>query len=299
MRVATTVLWLVFASFICVSAQSPARRPTTPPVWHPRLEQFSPAGTIQTEFGSPLSEAGYRKLLAAMPWRPASERTDYYFDLYDGRQFMLRTGGMPLKVRVKVKKQSPQWQVSRFVAKDQITVGALGIYVHTTESWEAPLEINRAAALLAASDDFAARLPAGGATLRAAADKVEAAWQALRGEKPLPGLMVIDRIAAGHAYRFYPRKVTPAKVRVSTTLPGLASPAVTLMLGTEPEVDADGNRVLTYGLEAEADGPVSRRQARDIAIAIGRFMQRAGLAASDQQEVVSLSNDYALRQLAR
>jgi len=251
------------------------------------------------EFGSPLSEAGYRKLLAAVQWGAPSVRTDYYFDVYDGHQFLLRSGDAPLKVRVKVKKQNPQWQVSRFVAKDQVMVGALNIYMHTTESWEGPLENGRAVALLAASDDFASRLPAGGASLRAAADKVEAAWQTLRGEAPLPGLMVIDRILAGHAYRFYPRKVTPAKARVSTTLAGFTTPAVTLMLGSEPEVDADGNQVLTYGLEAEADRPVTRAQARGIAIAIGHLMQRAGLAAHDQQEVTSLSNDYTLRQLGR
>jgi hypothetical protein len=277
----------------------PLRRPTTPPVWHPKLEQFTPAGTIQTEFGSPLSEAGYRKLLAALPWRAPSERTDYYFDIYDGRQFLLRTGDTPLKVRVKVKKQNPQWQVSRFVDKDAVMVGALGVYVHTTESWEGPLEGRRAAALLTASDDFVSRLPVGGAPLRAAADRVEAAWQTLRGETPLAGLMVIERILAGHAYRFYPRKVTPAKVRMSSRLPGFKSPAVTLTLGTEPEVDANGNQVLTYGLEAEADEPVTRKQSRRIAIAIGRLMQRAGLTAGDQQEVASLSNDYTLRQLGR
>ncbi|HUQ87505.1 MAG TPA: hypothetical protein VM096_08110, partial [Vicinamibacterales bacterium] len=213
--------------------------------------------------------------------------------------FLLRTGDMPLKVRVKVKNQKPQWQVSRFVDKDEVMVDALNIYVHTTESWDGPLESGRAAPLLAASDDFASKLPAGGGTLRAAADRADAAWQALRRETQLPGLMVIDSILAGHSYRFYPRKVTPAKVRVSTALPGITTPAVTLMLGTEPEVDAYGNRVLTYGLEAEADAPVTLAQSRDIAIAIGRFMQGAGLTARDQQEVASLSNDYTLRQLAR
>jgi hypothetical protein len=299
MKAAVSTLWLLFALCSWVDAQSPAKRPTTPPVWHPKLEQFTPAGTIQTEFGSPLSEAGYRKLLAALPWRASSERTDYYFDVYDGRQFLLRTGDMPLKVRVKVKKQNFQWQVSRFVSKDQVMVGALGIYVHTTESWEGPLELRRAAPLLAASDDFVSRLPAGGATLRAAADRVEAAWQTLREETPLPGLMVIDRVLTGHAYRFYPRKVTPAKVRVSSTLPGFTTAAVTLMLGSEPEVDANGNQVLTYGLEAEADGPVTGAETRGIAIAIGRLLQRAGFAARDQQEVASLSNDYTLRQLGR
>ena len=298
MKAAFATLWLLFASFSWVSAQSPARRPITPPVWHPKLEQFTPAGMIQTEFGSPLSEAGYRKLLA-LPWGGASERTDYYFDVYDGHQFLLRTGGTPLKVRVKVKKQNPQWQVSRFVAKDQVIVGALGIYVHTTESWEGPIESGRATALLAASDDFTSKLPAGGATLRAAGARVEAAWQTLRGETALPGLMVIDRILAGHPYRFYPRKVTHPKVRMRTALPGFKTPAVTIMLGSEPEVDGDGNRVLTYGLEAEADGPVTRAQTRGIAIAIGRLMQRAGLTARDQQEVASLSNDYTLRQLGR
>ena len=47
---------------------------------------------------------------------------------------------------------------------------------------------------------------------REAADAVEAAWRRLRAHTPLPGLMVIDRTLAGHDYRFYPRKVTPATI---------------------------------------------------------------------------------------
>ena len=39
----------------------PARKPTTPEVWPPRLQAFTPAGTQQTEFGSALSKDGYRQ----------------------------------------------------------------------------------------------------------------------------------------------------------------------------------------------------------------------------------------------
>lgn len=279
--------------------QGAAKRPTTPEVWHPKLEQFTPAGTVQIEFGSALSESGYRKLRAALPWAAHSDRADYYYDAYDGRQFLLRTGGTPLKVRIKLKKQKPQWQVSRFVDKDRVAVGPLGVYVHTTESWDGQLTHRQATDILAASDDFAARLAAGGSPLRAAADRVEAAWQKLRAESPPPGLVVIDHTLAGHPYRFYPRKVTPSKVRLSAMLPGFSSPGVTLMLGTEPEVDGNGKTVLTYGLEAEPDGPVTPAQTRAIALAIGRLMQRAGLTPRDQQEVASSSNEYTLRQLSR
>src|SRR4051794_5355023 len=83
-----------------LNAQTPAHQATerprvTPEVWHPAVEHFSPAGEIQTEFGSALSETGYRKLLVALPWAAPSQRADYYFDAYDGHQFLLRTGGVP------------------------------------------------------------------------------------------------------------------------------------------------------------------------------------------------------------
>jgi hypothetical protein len=304
MRVRAGALCVLCSCIIQLQAQShtppAAARRTTPDVWHPRLEHFTPAGLIQTEFGSALSESGYRKLLAAVAWRASpSERADYYFDAYDGREFLLRTGVMPLKVRIKLKKQEPQWQVSRFVAKDRVAVGAISVKVHTTESWEGRLAHRDAAPLIAASDDFVARLDSGGVPLREAADRVEAAWQALRTRRPPPGLVVIDHLLAGHTYHFYPRKVTPAKARLSALLPGFAAPAVTLMLGTEPEVDAEGHAIFTYELEAEADGPVTPAQARAIAVAIGRLMQRAGVTPQDQLEVVSSSNEYTLRQLAR
>ena len=303
MRVAVGALCLLLISATQLIGQPPvqsqARRRTTPEVWHPRLEQFTPAGTVQTEFGSSLSEAGYRKLRAALPWTPRAERTDYYFDAYDKGEFLLRTGGIPLKVRIKVKNQQPEWQVSRFVAKDRVMVGALSIKMHTTESWEGRLPAPEASALLAASDDFVLRLAAGGPPLRAAADQVEAVWQRLRAEAPPPGLTVIDHTLAGHAYRFYPRKVTPGKIRLSATLPGFTAPFVTLTLGSEPELDANGRPIVAYELEAEPAGPVTPAQARAIAVAIGRLMQRSGLTARDQQEVLSLSNEYTLRQLRR
>ena len=100
-------------------------------------------------------------------------------------------------------------------------------------------------------------------------------------------------------YRSYPRKVTPGKTRFIAMLPGVTAPTVTFMLGSEPEVNANGNQVLTYELEAEPDGPVTVAQARAIAIGIGRLMHRAGLTARDQQEVSSLSNEHTLRQLER
>lgn len=303
-RVTSGLLCLLSACAIQLGAQATptpgaARHRTTPEIWHPKLERFTPAGTEQTEFGSALSEAGYRKLRAALAWTEGSERADYYLDAYDGRQFLLRTAAVPLKVRIKVKKDRFQWQVSRFVDKDVVVAGALRVYVHITESWEGRVAGPNATAILAACDDFVPLLVSGGPALRAAGDRVDAAWQKLRAESPLPGVMVIDHTLSGHSYRFYPRKVTPDKARLSAALPGFTKPAVTLMLGTEPEVDANGRVVLTYGLEAEADRPVTPVEARRIALAIGRFMQRAGLTPSDQQEVESMSNEFTLRQLQR
>lgn len=302
MRIVATLSVLCLAA-LHVDAQSPApgavHRPTTPAVWHPQLEHIGPAGTIQIEFGSALSESGFAKLRAALPWTSPSERTDYYFDAYDGRQFLLRTGGNPLKVRIKAKKQKTEWQVSRFVAKDQISVNALSIKVHTTESWQAPLDSAQFAALVSASNDFTTRLSSGGVALRAAADAVEAAWQKLRSGGPLPGVMLLDHTLAGRPYHFYPRKVTTEKTRFTAKLPGVSNPTVSLTLGSEPEFDEEGRRVLTYELEAEPDGPTTKKQVRAIAREIGRMMHRAGLTPLDQQEVVSLSNEYTLRQLAR
>ena len=300
MRIPAAALCVLLAcvGIVQPAAQSAPKARTTPEVWHPRLESFTPAGALQIEFGSALNASGYRKLRDALAWTTPSDRTDYYFDAYDGREFLLRTGGAPLKVRIKIKNGSPQWQVSRFVAKDRVQVGALGVYVHTTESWDGALEGPRVSDLLAATDDFAARLAAGGAPLRAAADAVETAWRQLRAEMPPPGLMVIDRTLKGHTYRFYPRKVTPAKTRLRAPLPGVDA-HVTLMLGSEPEVDAAGRTVETFGLEAEAADPLTTAETRAIAVAIGRLMQHAGVAGRDQQEVPSESNTYTLRQLAR
>src|SRR5439155_18573449 len=59
------VVCCVWACVGELRAQAPAHGVTkpraTPEVWHPQLEHFTPAGTIQTEFGSALSDEGYRK----------------------------------------------------------------------------------------------------------------------------------------------------------------------------------------------------------------------------------------------
>src|SRR5436305_14632721 len=145
------------------TAQSAAKTPTTPDVWHPRLESFTPAGALQVEFGSALNASGYRKLRDALAWTTPSDRTDYYFDAYDGREFLLRTGGAPLKVRIKIKNGSPQWQGPRSVAQERLQVGGLGVYVHAMARSQVELAGSLGADRLSASDYCLARLAAGGA----------------------------------------------------------------------------------------------------------------------------------------
>lgn len=278
-------------------AAAPAKM--TPEVWHPTLVQFKPAGEIGTEFGSGLSDAGFRKLRAALKWEEGKTRTDYYFDGFDGTQFLLKNDAMPVKVRVKQKKKGPEWQVSRFVSKDRVQVGGLSVKVHTTESWSGKLKGGEADAFMAATRAFFEQLDAGGAKLRTAGDRVDASFRALKAGGALEGAMVLDHHLGKRRFKLYPTKQTPNKARLEAELPGFDGPKVILQLGTETERDPQGRTIVVHELEAEPEAPLTAAQARKAAEAVGRLMVKAGLTAADQEAPVTRSWAYTTAQLKR
>ncbi len=282
-----------------VAAPVVAATKMTPEVWHPKLVTFKPAGEIGTEFGSGLSEAGFRKLRAALTWEEGKTRTDYYFDGFDGAQFLLKNDAMPLKVRVKMKKKGPEWQVSRFVSKERVQVGGLSVKVHTTESWSGKLRGPQADALMAATEGFFGQLDTGGAKLRAAGGKVDAAFRALKAADELPGAMALDHHLGKRHFKLYPTKHTPNKTRLEAELPGFKGPKVTLQLGTETERDPQGRQIVVHELEAEPEESLTAVQTRQVAEAVGRLMLKAGLVAKDQEAPVTRSWAYTTAQLKR
>lgn len=290
-----TMLLLAAAPLLMAAAT----KKMTPEVWHPTLVQFSPAGEIGVEFGSGLSEAGFRKLRKALAWEAGKTRTDYYFDGFGGGQFLLKNDALPLKVRIKMKKKAPEWQVSRFVSKDRVQVGGLSIKVHTTESWSGKLKGGKADGLIAATGKFFGVLDAGGGKLRAAGDEVDAAFRQLKARGELPGLMVLDHHLGKRAYKLYPTKHTPDKTRLEATLPGFDGPEVTLQLGSETERDPQGRKLVVHELEAEPSAPLTPAQTKNAAEAVGRLMLGAGLTAKDQEAPVTRSWAYTTSQLKR
>jgi hypothetical protein len=247
--------------------------------YHPQLTPYLPAGARAVEFGSALGDSGYAKLKAALPWKQGPVRADYYFDAWDGQRFLLKQGQGSLKVRIKLKAGHPHWQISRYVSRDRLAVDALGVKIHVTETWEGRIKARMA--ILAAADAFFDRLAAGGPPLREAADRVDATYRDLRAHAALPGLNVLDGYLKGKTYKFYPTRFSPAKSRLTATLPGFAGPPVKLMLDTAPEADANGKTVILHELEAEADAPLTEAQALEAAKAIGKLMEQAGLTPKD------------------
>ena len=271
----------------------------TPEVWHPKLVAFTPAGEVGTEFGSGLSDAGFQKLRKALEWEEGKTRTDYYYDGFDGTQFLLKNDAMPVKVRVKQKKKGPEWQVSRFVSKDRVQVGGLSIKVHTTESWSGKLKGAEADAFMAATTGFFGQLDVGGAKLRQAGDKVDVAFRALKAAGEVEGAMVLDHHLAKRKYKLYPTKRTPNKTRLEADLPGFKGPKVVLQLGTETERDPQGRSIVVHELEAEPESPLTAAQTKQAAEAVGRLMLKAGLTAKDQEAPVTRSWAYTTAQLKR
>src|SRR5205085_2328716 len=102
--------------------------------------------------------------------------------------------------------------------------------------------------------------------LKAAADQVDAEWRKLRARQALPGLHVMDGYLAAQAYRFTPLRRSSAKSRLVAWLPGHP---IKLLLGSAPEIDAQGKPVLLHELEAEPATKLSDAQAQKAAKAIG------------------------------
>ena len=124
-------------------------------------------------------------------------------------------------------------------------------------------------------------------------------WLKLRSSDRLPGLPALDHYLGPRHYSLYPTKQTLNKARVTAVLAGFKGPEVTLMLGREPERNAKGETVFAYELEAEAAGPLTPVQTRQVATLIGQLLAKAGVTRADQQAAVTRSWAYTTQQLSR
>lgn len=284
---------------VALSAAPALAERRAPAPYHPTLKPYDPPGERALELGSALSTAGYEKLRKAATWTAGKPRTDYYFDGFDGRGFVIKKSGVDLKCRVKRKAKGPYWQISRFTSKDRVKVGALSIKVHFTETWEGKLKGDEGEAFMRATDTFFDLLPMGGKPLRAAAQAVDERFRAMSKARDLPGMPALTDALKGDPNLFVPTKRTPNKQRLEAVLPGYAKAEIRLQLGREDERDAKGKPITVYELEAEPDKLLSPADAKQAAQVLGAWMLKAGLTAADQEAPYTPGWAYTAQQLVK
>lgn len=211
----------------------------------------------ETEIRSALTAEGCGKVLALAAGATAS-RADVYFDRYAGGVFVLKAAGS-YKVRVKSAAGEAllKTQVSRVVAKETLTDGALEASVTTTESAKGSVAPEKTQALAAAVDAFVAALDSPSAPLRA---KAEAAGALLKSAAP-EGLSLAE--SAGGPGGVWMAAAQNVKRRRTVAVP-LASGPLEAEVGVTEARDEDGKAVHLCELEAETKAPDPKAQAREL-----------------------------------
>ncbi|MEB3197427.1 MAG: hypothetical protein VKP62_09515 [Candidatus Sericytochromatia bacterium] len=169
----------------------PPARPATSQtgIWRAQEEPLA-AGRRLPELRLPLTEAGFRRLQSALPWRAETSRLDYSYDCWDGERFRRMQQPEAPRLRLKLKGEKTEWQVSRGVERVTIAPVGLPVTLSIVETWEGRLADDAAGALRLATQAFFLRLDLGGPPLLASARDVDRQWRALpawAGQQPFGG----------------------------------------------------------------------------------------------------------------
>lgn len=250
----------------------------------------------QTEFRLGLTEAGYAKLKQAWRWEDGGQRHDLYFDAYDGHGFKLKYGNPPLKVRVKLKGDKAEWQVSRVASKQTVSAGSFGVGVAVTDAWEVKLKGKEAKPWLEASEAFFQKLEAGGAPLRAQGEAADRAWRDLADHVELPGVQEIGAAVGGRAFKLFPA-ATNSKRRLETMLDLNGGVQLSVLLGVTEARDEQGRQIKLYELEAEPETALAQEKVQDVARAFGGALAQIGVTEADMAGPSPDAYRYTQRQL--
>lgn len=247
----------------------------------------------EDELGINITKSGYDKLKRGFDWKNETHRTDYYFDAFDGKSFLLSQRSTPYKLRLKDKETGLFLQFSHPIQRETVTVKGVPVYMLRTKSDQIKCEQSFGDQLKTIANRFFANLDTGGAKLLAAGEDFNQAWCAKENEISTKVKSVLATASA---------KIVPTQKNIKervTLKRELAGVKFKLFLEDKLARDNHGVWVHEYGLEAEPRSSYKRKDLLDAAAALGELGAQNGLGTEDLRSANPDATEFTLKQLTR
>jgi hypothetical protein len=246
----------------------------------------------EDEIGFNITKSGYDKLKQGLDWKNETQRTDYYFDAFDGKSFVLSHLSTPYKLRLKDKEDSLFLQFSHPTLRETVTVKSVPVYVLRTKADQIQCD-QFGDQLRSIANRFFAKLDTGGPSLLAVGQDFNKAWCSNENEISTEVRSVLTNTTA---------KIVPsqenmkARLTLKTNLAGLK---FKLFLEDKRARDNHGAWIHLYGVEAEPRSSYQQKDLHDAAVALGELGASKGLGTADLPPANSDATEYTLKQLRR
>ena len=245
------------------------------------------------EIGINIAKSGYDKLKRGLDWKNETQRTDYYFDAFDGKSFVLSHLSTPYKLRLKEKENGLFLQVSHPTQRETVTVKGVPVYVRRKKSDQIQCSQSFGDQLKGITNFFFANLDIGGAKLLAVGEDFNKAWYANENEISSKVRSVLKTKSA---------KIVPTQENIKervTLKRELAGVKFKLFLEDKRARDSHGAWVHEYGLEAEPRSSYQHKDLLDAAAALAELAAKNGLGTKDLRSANPDATEFTLKQLTQ
>jgi hypothetical protein len=246
----------------------------------------------EDEIGFNFAKSGYEKLKRGFDWKNETQRTDYYFDAFDGKSFVLSHLSPPNKLRLKDKGNGLFLQFSHPTRLETVTVKGLPVYVLQTKADQFQCD-QFGDQLRSIANKFFAALDTGGPSLLAVGKDFNQAWCSNENEIAAKVKSVLTTTTA---------KIVPSQENMKERLTlksKLAGVKFKLYLEDKRARDNHGAWIHLYGLEAEPRSPYQQKDLHDAAVALGELGASKGLGSADLRPANPDATEFTLKQLTQ
>ncbi len=247
----------------------------------------------EEEIGINISKSGYDKLKRGFDWEKETKRTDYYFDAFDGKSFVLVHLSTPYKLRLKNKEDGLFLQFSHPIQRETITVQGVPLYVRRTKAEQIQCSQSFGEQLISTINRYFANLDIGGAKLLAAAEDFNKVWYANANEISTKVKSVLTNTTA---------KIVPTQENMKERLTlkcKLAGVKFKLFLEDKRARNNNGDWLHVYGVEAEPRSTYKHEDMLAAAKALGELVANKGLNTADLRSDNPDATEFTLKQLMK
>ncbi|MBA3857425.1 MAG: hypothetical protein C0507_11005 [Cyanobacteria bacterium PR.3.49] len=238
---------------------------------------------LEAEFGLSLTEKGYLLLKSAIDWQSKSERSDYYFDVFDGRDFLL-SKNKEWKWRIKDSAQGSKGEVSFLRAQSEVSLNDITLRISKRNSSSAGTKKKSLDKLVERTVEVVDFLTTSNKGL--SAERVAEAAEGFN--KELLKLGFLPEIATERFDSSSSTFALPAywnEKKRKGLLIEFEYTNLEVFIEKKSLLDSKGREIFVYALEAEPESVLEPKKLNRTGIELIEFLEEVGLTAAHLNSV--------------